>query len=291
MKGIILAGGTATRLYPTTRAVSKHLLPIYDKPMVYYPLSVLMLSGIQDVLIISTKRDIEQYRALLGDGNGIGMKFSYKSQSEPKGLADAFNVGREYIGSDRVALVLGDNIFYGQGLSEILNRATKIENGAVIFGYYVSDPRSFGVVEFDSNGKVISLEEKPNKPKSHYAVPGLYFYDNQVLEIVKKLQPSDRGELEITDVNKMYLQRGELKVQPFGRGLAWFDAGTPEGLLEASSFVQAIQKQQGLQIACIEEIAYRLGYIDNTQLRNLAEGFTGNEYGSYLLEIANEDNM
>lgn len=286
MKGIILAGGAGTRLYPATKAVSKQLLPVYDKPMVYYPLSVLMLSGIREVLIISTPHDIPQYERLLGDGSQFGMVFSYKIQTEPRGLADAFIVGADFIGKDHVALILGDNIFYGQSLTSIVQEAASSKEGAVIFGYYVKNPESFGVVEFDSEGQVISLEEKPKNPKSNYAIPGLYYYDNHVIEIAKNLEPSARGEIEITDLNREYMKRGQLSVKLFGRGLAWFDTGTHDGLVEAANFVQAIQKRQGLRIACLEEIAYRQGYIDEKQLRILAEPLLATDYGQYLIELS-----
>ena len=286
MKGIILAGGYGTRLYPITKSISKHLLPIYDKPLIYYPLSVLMLAGIRDILIISTPRDIPLYRDLLKDGNQLGLQFSYADQEKAGGLAEAFRVGEQFIGKDPVALVLGDNIFYGQHFSELLRQAAAVEKGAVIFGYYVRDPRAYGVVELDGEGNAISLEEKPSHPKSNYAVPGLYFYDNSVIEIAKDLKPSARGELEITDVNQEYLSRGELKVKVFGRGMAWLDAGTHDSMLEAGNYIEAIQKRQGLYVACIEEIAYRLGYIDQEQLRMLGNGLKSTEYGRYLLEIA-----
>jgi len=292
VKGIILAGGAGTRLYPITKSVSKQLLPIYDKPMIYYPLSVLMLSGIKEILIISTPEHIDLYKELLGNGNEIGLDFTYKVQDEPRGLADAFLVGEEFIDDDDVALILGDNIFYGQNFTQILksavNRVEK-EEGATVFGYYVNNPKQFGVVEFDDNKNVVSLEEKPDNPKSKYAVPGLYFYDNDVVDIAKNIEPSDRGELEITAVNNEYLKRNDLKVELFGRGMAWLDTGTHQGLLEANNFVEAIQSRQGLYIACIEEIAYRLGYIDDEQLLKLAEPLLKTDYGQYLEIIAKSD--
>jgi glucose-1-phosphate thymidylyltransferase len=286
MKGIVLAGGYGTRLYPVTKSISKHLLPVYDKPLIYYPLSVLMLAGIRDILIISTPRDIPLYKELLGDGSHIGLSFSYAVQERAGGLAEAFIVGREFIGRDNVALVLGDNIFYGQHFSELLKKAGSLKSGAVIFGYYVKDPRAYGVVEFDADGKAISIDEKPAKPKSNYAVPGLYFYDNSVVAIAEHLTPSARGELEITDLNRVYLEKGELDVLVFGRGMAWLDAGTHDSLLEASNFIEAIQKRQGLYVACLEEIAYRLGYISSSQLKALAQDLNATEYGRYLLDIA-----
>jgi len=292
VKGIILAGGAGTRLYPITKSVSKQLLPIYDKPMIYYPLSVLMLSGIKEILIISTPEHIDLYKDLLGDGNEIGLNFTYKVQDEPRGLADAFLVGEEFIGDDDVALILGDNIFYGQNFTHILKTAVnrvEEENGATVFGYYVNNPKQFGVVEFDDDKNVVSLEEKPKNPKSKYAVPGLYFYDNNVVDIAKNIEPSDRGELEITAVNNEYLKRNELKVELFGRGMAWLDTGTHQGLLEANNFVEAIQSRQGLYIACIEEIAYRLDYIDEEQLLKLAEPLLKTDYGQYLKNIAKSD--
>jgi glucose-1-phosphate thymidylyltransferase len=291
MKGIILAGGFGTRLFPITKALSKHLLPIYDKPLIYYPLSVLLLAGIKDILIISTKRDIPMYIDLLGDGKQLGISFSYQVQEKPGGLAEAFIVGESFIGKENVALILGDNIFYGQHFSEILHKARVIQDGAVIFGYHVRDPRAYGVVEFDETGNVLSIEEKPSNPKSNYAVPGLYFYDNDVIRIAKTLQPSGRGELEITDVNREYLRMGKLKVQVFGRGMAWLDAGTHESLLESANFIATIQKRQGMYVACIEEIVYRLGYINRDQLKILAKSLSSTDYGSYLASIADESSQ
>ncbi len=291
MKGLILAGGYGTRLYPITKAISKHLLPVYDKPLIYYPLSVLMLAGIRDILIISTARDIPLYKELLGDGEQIGMHFSYAVQERPGGLAEAFIVGEEFIGGDSVALILGDNIFYGQHFGAVLQDAAKLTDGAIVFGYYVKDPRAYGVVEFDKDGTVLSLFEKPSHPRSNYAVPGLYFYDNQVIRIAKSLKPSSRGELEITDLNREYLKQGKLEVRLFGRGMAWLDAGTHYSLLEAANFIEAIQKRQGLFVACIEEIAFNLGYITRKQLRELAEGFKNTDYGSYLRDLADETSL
>jgi len=290
MKGIILAGGYGTRLFPITKVISKHLLPVNDKPLIYYPLSILMLAGIREILIISTKRDIPMYKDLFGDGKQIGLSFSYAIQEKPGGLAEAFIIGEEFIGKDKVALVLGDNIIYGQHFSELLQQVrSSILEGAVIFGYFVHDPRAYGVIEFDGTGNVISIEEKPSLPKSNYAVPGLYFYDNDVIRIAKNLKPSERGEIEITDVNKEYLRNGKLKVKIMGRGMAWMDAGTRESLLESAKFIETIQKRQGLYVACIEEIAYRLGYIDNNQLKELARSLNNTEYGRYLTFIADEN--
>jgi len=289
MRGIILAGGSGTRLYPITQGVSKQLVPVYDKPMIYYPLSVLMLAGIREILVISTPIDLPFFQRLLGDGSRLGISFSYKEQPRPEGLAQAFVIGREFIGTDTVCLILGDNIFYGPGLPMILREAVKLTRGGLIFGYPVRDPERYGVVEFDANRQVIGIEEKPRKPKSNYAVPGLYFFDNDVVDIAAKLRPSARGEIEITDVNLAYLRRGDLRVETLGRGFAWLDTGTHEALQQAASYVQVIQDRQGLKISCIEEIAYRLGYIDRTQLLVLAAELAKNDYGRYLMEIANED--
>jgi glucose-1-phosphate thymidylyltransferase len=286
MKGIILAGGYGTRLYPITKSISKHLLPVYDKPLIYYPLSVLMLAGIREILIISTERDLPLYKRLLGEGSQIGLSFTYMIQEKAGGLAEAFIIGESFIGKDTVALILGDNIFYGQHFSDLLRKASALEKGAVIFGYYVKDARAYGVVNFDIEGKATSLEEKPVVPKSNYAIPGLYFYDNKVVRIAKKLTPSARNELEITDLNNVYLENGELTVLVFGRGMAWLDAGTHDSLLESSNYIETIQKRQGLYVACIEEIAFHLGYIDKNRLREIANEMNNTEYGKYLLNIA-----
>ena len=288
MKGIILAGGSGTRLYPVTKAMSKQMAPIYDKPMIYYPMSVLMLAGVRDILIISTARDIVNFKELFKDGSEYGLNIEYAIQEQPNGLAEAFIIGEEFIGDDNVAMILGDNIFYGQSFSDHLKEAAQLENGAMVFGYYVQDPRAFGVVGFDENGKVTSLEEKPEKPKSKYAVPGLYFYDNSVVEKAKALKPSPRGELEITDLNKAYMEEGTLKVDLLGRGMAWLDTGTHVSMLKASNFVEAVQTTQGTFIACLEEIAYRQGWISKDEVRKLAGPLMKTEYGKYLIDIIEE---
>lgn len=288
MKGIILAGGSGTRLYPVTKTVSKQALPIYDKPMIYYPLSVLMLAGIKDILIISTPRDINVFKELFEDGSQIGLNIEYAIQKEPRGIAEAFIIGKEFIGKDKVALVLGDNIFYGYGFTDRLKKAT-IRDEATIFGYYVSNPQDFGVVEFDENYNVISIEEKPEKPKSRYVIPGLYFYDNNVIDIAENIKPSSRGELEITSINNEYLKRDKLKVELLGRGMAWLDTGTHKGLLDASNFVEVIQNRQGLYVACIEEIAYRKKFITKEQLLKLSEPLLKTDYGKYLIKVSEEN--
>jgi len=285
MKGIILAGGKGTRLYPLTISISKQMLPVYDKPMIYYPLSMLMLAGIREVLVISTPDALPGFRELLKDGSQWGMKFEYAEQAEPRGLADAFLVGREFVGNEPVCLILGDNVFYGEGLGALMKECSTITEGAIIFGYRVNDPERYGIMEFDKNENVLSLEEKPQQPKSNYAVPGIYFYDNQVVKYAESLKPSPRGEIEITDLNKIYLEKGRLKAKVFGRGVAWLDLGTHESLLQGATFIEAIQQRQGLMIACPEEIAYRAGYISREQLETLGRVFAGNSYGQYILDI------
>lgn len=291
MKGIILAGGRGTRLYPLTLSVSKQLLPLYDKPMVYYPLSMLMLASIREILVVSTPEQLPAFKRLLGDGSQWGLSFNFAQQAEPRGLADAFLVGKEFIGEDRVALILGDNVFFGHGLPSKLREAATHERGAVIFAYPVRDPQRYGVVAFDADGRALSIEEKPHKPQSKFAVPGLYFYDNRVVEIAESLEPSARGELEITDVNQVYLEMGELQVQVLGRGVAWLDAGTHSSLLQAANFVQTVEERQGMMISCPEEIAYRMGFIDKQQFMRLAENFAENEYGQYLQHIIEDENL
>lgn len=286
MKGIVLAGGSGTRLYPITKAISKQIIPVYDKPMIYYPISILMLAGIKDILIISTPRDLPMFKELLGDGSSLGINFQYEVQENPNGLAEAFIVGEDFIGDDNVALILGDNIFHGHRFSEMLEKSSQLEEGAIVFGYYTNNPENFGVVEFNDDGNVLSIEEKPEHPKSNYIVPGLYFYDNEVIEIAKNVKPSNRGELEITSVNEEYLKRGKLKVELLGRGMAWLDTGTHNGLLEASNFIETIQKRQSLYIACLEEIAYNKGYITKEQLLKTANELKKTDYGQYLFNLA-----
>lgn len=289
MKGIILAGGSGTRLYPMTKSISKQILPVYDKPMIYYPLSTLMLAGINEILIISTERDLPAFQELLGDGSSLGLSLCYQVQSKPNGIAEAFIIGEEFIKKDKVALILGDNIFYGRGFSDVLHKAVSLESGAVVFGYYMPNPQDFGVVEFDKNWNALSLEEKPETPRSNYVVPGLYFYDNSVVTIAKNIKPSARGELEITSVNKVYLAQNKLKVELLGRGLAWLDTGSYDGLLEAANFVQVVQRRQGLYISCIEEIAYREGFISRDSLMELAKPLLKTDYGRYLMRIVGEE--
>ena len=289
MKGIILAGGSGTRLYPITSAISKQMLPVYDKPMIYYPLSVLMLAGIRDILIISTPRDLPGFRNLLGDGSSLGIRFSYIEQPSPEGLAQAFILGEEFIGTNTVCMILGDNIFYGHGFGDVLLKSAELKKGACVFGYYVNDPERYGVVEFDKNLKAVSIEEKPSKPRSNYAVTGLYFYDNSVVNKAKSLKPSSRGELEITDLNRLYLEEGKLEVRVMGRGIAWLDTGTYESLLQAANFIATLEQRQGLKASCIEEIAYKRGFIDKEKLIELAEPVKKSQYGKYLLKIASEE--
>jgi len=289
MKGIILAGGSATRLYPITRVVSKQLLPVYDKPMIYYPLSVLMLAGLRDILVISTPRDLPLFRQLLGDGSQWGLRFSYAEQPRPEGLAQAFIIGRDFIGEDNVCMILGDNMFYGHGLPEKLRNAATLKKGAIVFGYWVKDPQRYGVVTFDSDGRAVDIEEKPAHPKSNYAVTGLYVYDNQVIDIAAGLKPSDRGELEITDINLAYLKMNALRVEKLGRGIAWLDTGTHESLMQAANYIRVIEERQGLQVSCVEEIAYRMGYIDAAQLERLARPMMKNGYGRYLMDIVQDE--